>query len=131
MKTILSIILIAVIVISGLIFFSEKSLNSKNSGTETANNVSMVEGKQIITINAKGGYLPKVSAAKAEVPTVLKIDTKGTFDCSTSLRIPSLGYFKNLPPSGETLIDVPPQKTGTSLKGICSMGMYSFSVNFN
>ena len=130
MKTIISIILISVVVIAGLIFFSEKSLNSKNP-QQTANNVSMVEGKQIITVNAKGGYLPKVSSAKADTPTVLKINTKGTFDCSTALRIPQLGYSKNLPPSGETLIDVPPQTAGTSLKGICSMGMYNFSVNFN
>ncbi len=131
MKTTLSIILVAIVIISGLIFFSEKSLNSKNPNSKTANNVSLVEGKQIVTITAKGGYLPKISSAKADIPTILKIDTKGTFDCSTSLRIPSLGYFKNLPPSGETLIDIPPQKTGTSLKGICSMGMYNFSVNFN
>lgn len=131
MKTIISIILIAVVVISGLIFFNEKSLNSKNPDSKTANNVSLVEGKQIITITAKGGYLPRISSAKADVPTTLKIDTKGTFDCSTALSIPSLNYYKNLPPTGETLIAVPPQKPGTSLKGICSMGMYNFSVNFN
>jgi len=131
MKTTLSIILIAVIIISGLIFFSEKSLNTKNTDSKTANNISFTEDKQVVTITAKGGYLPKVSTAKAEMPTVLKIDTKGTFDCSASLNIPSLNFSKILPPSGETLVEIPPQKPGTSLKGICSMGMYNFSVNFN
>jgi hypothetical protein len=31
---------------------------------------------------------------------------------------------------GETLIDVPAQPAGTKMRGVCSMGMYSFTVNF-
>jgi len=29
------------------------------------------------------------------------------------------------------LIDVPPQNAGTTLRGLCSMGMYSFAITFN
>ena len=91
----------------------------------------MVDGKQIIMISAKGGYSPKVTTAKADMPTVIKMDTQGTFDCSSALTIPSIGYRNNLPPSGETAIDVSPQKAGTTVRGLCAMGMYNFSINFN
>jgi plastocyanin domain-containing protein len=96
----------------------------------STDNVSMVGDTQVITITAKGGYLPRVTAAKAGVPTVLKMDTQGTYDCSVALSIPSIGYRKNLPPQGETLIDIPAQPVGTSMRGVCSMGMYSFTLNF-
>ena len=123
-------IIIVALGIGGSMVFS----GSRNQNTvieQNINNVIEVDGKQIITITAKGGYLPKVTLAKAGMPTVLKISTKGTFDCSSSIVIPSLGYKNNLPPSGETLIDVPSQNAGSKLRGLCAMGMYSFEVNFN
>ena len=124
-------ILVAAVLIGGAIMFSGGNKN-QTIGTEVAaNNVSVVDGKQIITINAKGSYSPKVTTAKAGMPTVIKMNTQGTFDCTSALIIPSLGYRNNLPPSGETLIDVPPQKPGATLEGLCAMGMYGFSVNFN
>jgi len=125
-KTAIS-ILVAVILIGGTIFLTRGNNNLNNN----INNVSIVDGKQIITINAKGGYAPQITTAKADVPTIIKMDTRGTFDCSSALVIPSLNYRKSLPPSGETLIDVPPQKAGTKLQGLCAMGMYNFSINFN
>jgi plastocyanin domain-containing protein len=65
------------------------------------------------------------------MPTILKMDTQGTFDCSSSLTIPALGIMKALPPSGETEIEIPPQNAGTTMHGLCAMGMYNFAVNFN
>lgn len=124
-------LLVVILVISAVLIFSSLNNNSNGASMQNVNNVSLVDGKQVITINAKGGYAPKVTTAKAGIPTVIKVDTQGTFDCSSALTIPSLGYRKNLPPSGETLIDVPPQKTGTSMRGLCAMGMYNFTVNFN
>ena len=105
--------------------------DSSNNTQQATNNVTIVDGKQIITINAKGSYSPKITTAKADMPTVIKMTTQGTFDCTSALTIPSLGYRANLPPSGETLIDVPPQKAGAKIQGICAMGMYNFAVNFN
>jgi plastocyanin domain-containing protein len=90
-----------------------------------------VTGKQIIEIQAKGGYNPKQVMAKADVPTIIRMKTEGTFDCSSSLSIPSLGKRLALQPTGTTDIEVPSQKAGSSLKGVCAMGMYSFAVNFN
>jgi|SRR3989344_341038 len=130
MKTTTISVLLAAIIIGGAIIIAGNRNNVNGADTQTINNVSVVGGKQIIEINAKGGYAPRITKAKANMPTIIKVGTRGTFDCSSALSIPSLGYRKNLPPSGETLIDVPPQKSGSTLRGICAMGMYSFQINF-
>ncbi len=124
-------ILIAAILIGGSIILVGRQNNLKNNNQTGANNVSVVDGKQIIEINAKGGYSPRVTTAKADIPTILKLNTRGTFDCSASLIIPKIGYQKNLPPSGVTAVEIPPQKSGSTLRGLCGMGMYSFRINFN
>lgn len=121
------IILIAVFM-SGVIIFASSGLKVGISPTQ--NNISIVDGKQIIEINARGGYMPRNTTAKANMPTILKVKTNGTFDCSAAIAIPNLNYRKNLPPTGETLIDISPQKVGTILHGLCAMGMYNFSVKF-
>jgi len=94
-----------------------------------ADNVSIENGVQIIEIQAKGGYLPRVSVARAGIPTIIRFNTKGTFDCSSSVRIPSMNIFKNLPQSGTTDVDLGTQPAGT-LQGTCGMGMYPFEVEF-
>src|SRR3989338_4924489 len=133
--TVISIVIIAVFVGGAIMLFgNNKKSNIAGGGgsrPQEANNVSIVDGKQVIAINAKGGYFPRITTAKAGLPTIIKIYTKGTFDCSSALRIPMLGYRSNLPPTGETLIDVPAQKEGTTMRGLCVMGMYNFSINFN
>ena len=88
------------------------------------------DGKQVIEIAVKGGYSPKAVTAKAGVPTVIRFVTDNTFDCSSSLSIPAINYRKNLPRTGTTDVDVPAQAAGTKLQGSCSMGMYSFTVDF-
>ena len=94
-----------------------------------ANNVSVAGGKQIVEIRAKGGYLPSASVAKAGMPTILRFSTDGTFDCSASVRIPSMDIAKNLPQSGTTDIDLGLAPSGT-LQGTCGMGMYPFEIDF-
>ncbi len=130
-KTIAISILVTAILIAGTIILVSGNKSSNGATSQAANNVSTVDGKQVINIDAKGGYSPRITTAKAGVPTIIKVNTHGTFDCSSSLVIPSLGYRSNLSPSGETNIDVPPQKTGSKLQGLCSMGMYNFTINFN
>jgi plastocyanin domain-containing protein len=103
---------------------------SAKSGSTAATNASVAGGNQIIEISAKGGYRPQNSTAKAGTPTTLKIKTSGTFDCSSGLSIPKLGYHTQLPSSGETVVNVPPQQAGSTLTGVCSMGMYSFNIRF-
>lgn len=94
------------------------------------NNVTVEDGKQVVSISAKGGYSPRLSKAKADMPTILKVETTGTFDCSSALSLPSISYQKNLPPSGVTEIELPPQKAGSTFEGLCAMGMYGFEIAF-
>ncbi len=130
MKATVISIIIAVSFIGLAIMFSGNSRTGDET-LEAINNVSVVDGKQIIEIGAKGGYSPRVTNAKADIPTTIKMETRGTFDCSSALAIPDIGYRNFLPPSGITEIDVPAQESGTEMRGLCSMGMYSFTINFN
>jgi len=119
-------ILVAVLIIGGAI------LLEKNSGTSSVEtqSITMESGTQVIAITAKGGFTPKLTTAKAETPTVIKVKTNGTYDCSSTLNIPELGITKIMEPTDEIEILVPPQKSGSELTGTCSMGMYNFSIRF-
>ncbi len=92
--------------------------------------VSIVNGVQIIEVLARGGYSPRSIEAKAGVPTVLKVKTQNTFDCSAALVIPQMSYRKVLSPSGTEEIQIPTEKAQGTLKGMCGMGMYGFEINF-
>ena len=87
-------------------------------------------GIQTLEITAKGGYRPITSELRAEAPALLRIITNSTFDCSSSLTIPALDYRTHLPMTGTTEISIPPQPVGTTLTGLCGMGMYSFTIRF-
>ena len=126
-STVVSIILVGIL-IGGAVFFSRGS--SAEEVAPSVSNVSMVDGKQIVEIGVKAGYSPKLTAAKGDMPTVLRMKTNGTFDCSSGVTIPSLGLRKILPSDGVTDIEIPAQKTGSTLKGLCVMGMYNFEVQF-
>ena len=128
MKSTAFAIVVAGALIGGAGFFTGVSSNA--GGDAPANNVSIVDGKQIVEIRARGGYQPRVSAAKAGLPTIIRFQTNGTFDCSSSVRIPSLGISKLLPQTGTTDIDLGLAQAG-KLQGMCGMGMYFFEVNFN
>lgn len=120
-------ILVAVVLIGGAFAITRK--NTDATPVANANNVTIVDGKQIVEISAKGGYQPRKSIAKAGVPTIIRFDTNGTFDCSSSVRIPSMNISKSLPQTGTTDIDVGSQEVAI-LQGTCGMGMYPFEVEF-
>lgn len=90
-----------------------------------------VSGKQVVEVNVKEGYQPREIAAKAGVPLLLKLKTQGAFDCSTAFSIPKLGLGAQMPPNGETTLEIPPQKAGDTLTGVCRMGMYSLVIRFS
>ena len=129
-KTASIIITVALVIGLGIIFWGQSKNDSGLVGTESAQNVEIRDGVQYITINARGGYSPKVSSAQANTPTKLIVKTNGTYDCSASLVIRSIGYQKILPNTGEEIIDLGTPQTET-IQGLCSMGMYNFAVNFN
>jgi plastocyanin domain-containing protein len=125
------IITLGIVISLGLIW-GALSINPEQ-GTTTANSGSVVReenGVQYIKILARGGYSPKQINAKANMPTVLEIETKGTYDCSASLTIPQLNYQKFLDPTGLVKIDVPKDEAKGPLNILCSMGMYSSTINF-
>jgi plastocyanin domain-containing protein len=129
-KIALSIITLGLIIGIGIIFLGGSESGSETASTQPGQNVEIRDGVQYITINAKGGYSPRVSSAQADIPTKLIVKTNGTYDCSTALVIRSIGYQKILPQTGEEVIDIGTSKAGSSVQGTCSMGMYNFVVNF-
>lgn len=127
MKPTLIALIGAGILIGGSILFTRNTPGARD--VPPANNVTIVDGQQIIDIRAKGGFTPRTSTAKAGIPTVLRFHTSGTFDCSSFIRIPSMGISKNLPSTGTIDIAVATPQVGP-LQGMCGMGMYPFQVNF-
>lgn len=135
-KSIIISLTIFLFIIGGtFLFLRDESKNEKvnfrpqNTQAIDPKNVTIENGVQIIKITARGGYQPRQSLAQSGIPTVLRIDTNGTFDCSASIRIPALKISQILPQSGTTDIDLGSPTAGT-LSGTCGMGMYSFEINF-
>lgn len=124
---------VSLVLFSGIIYlFTKDSSNSQEVNATTISkqqsNVEVRDGVQYVTVTAKGGYSPRVSTVQADIPTKLIMKTNGTYDCSSSLVIRSVGFQKVLEPEGETEIDLGILKTGQQIQGVCSMGMYSFQI---
>ena len=119
--------LFALVLVGGAFVLS----HDKNSPQDVAqvDNVRIENGVQIIEITARGGYFPRKTQAQAGIPTVIRFNTQGTFDCSSAVRIPSMNISKVLPQTGITDIDVGSSEPQT-LVGSCGMGMYPFEVEF-
>lgn len=130
MKVNATAIIVAGVIVAGAIMVSRAPTSPRGEFPSEGNNVSVVDGMQYIDIGAKGGYTPRVTSAASGIPTTIRVRTAGTFDCSSALVLPSIGYRKNLPPTGTTEIALPPQPAGSVLKGLCSMGMYNFQIAF-
>lgn len=107
---------------------AKPSVDTSGTGAPTA--VIADDGTQFIDIAAKGGYSPRVVVAKAGVPTMLRVTTSGTFDCSASIVIPKLSYQKFLPSTGTTDIAISAEQAQGTLQGLCAMGMYNFQIKF-
>lgn len=119
------------IVVAGLLIGGAIMFGSGSSDSWQESNVSIQNGTQVVEITAKGKYAPRLTTAQANMPTVLKVKTQGTFDCTAALTVPAVGYKAMLEPTGVAVIEIPPQKTGSVVQGVCAMGMYSFQVKFN
>lgn len=106
---------------------TSKTINISADSKETvpASNVYMEGNKQIVEINVKGGYSPRQSNAKSGIPTILRFKTNKTFDCSSSISIPSLKISEYLQDTGVKDFDIG-IPVAQKLKGNCSMGMYQF-----
>lgn len=122
---------IAITIISLSVLLASVVLWGNNDDGEAIKNVQNVEvkdGVQYVTIDARGGYFPKESSIKPNMPTKLIIRTNNTYDCSASLVVRSANFQKMLKPTGEEIIDLGTLKSGEDINGVCGMGMYSFNV---
>lgn len=124
------IIIFGLIIALSIIFLSSPKTKTSSDENASIQNSEIKNGVQYITINAHGGYSPRLSEAKAGIPTKLIVKTNGTYDCSAALSIRSLGFQKILPNTGETEIDLGTPTANTPIQGICGMGMYNFSIDF-
>lgn len=118
------------VIISALLIGGAGWFATRPSGGGSGASAVVVDGTQFVDITAKGGYSPRVVTAKAGMPTVLRMKTNGTFDCSASLVIPKLSYQKFLQPSGIEEIAIAPENAQGTMQGLCSMGMYNFQIKF-
>jgi plastocyanin domain-containing protein len=123
LKGLIYVIPLVLVLIAGFVVIS------RNSDTALAK-AKTEGGFQVVEVSAKNGYSPRITEEKANTPTILRVTTKNTLDCSASLFIPDLKYQEFLPTNGETDIQILPQKSGTSITGSCSMGMYGFEIRF-
>lgn len=124
----LSIIVSGILIAGAIVFVAGGSGADTNTGNTSV--VSIADGKQFIDISAKGGYSPRLINATAGIPTTLRVRTRGTYDCSASLVIPSLRYQKFLQPTGTENIEISAEQAQGAMRGLCAMGMYSFQIRF-
>lgn len=130
-KTIL--ITISVLLGIGIIWLLISGNSTQNEGLKAnSSNAAVVQqaNQQHIKILALGGYTPNQINAVSNKDTVLEFETKGTYDCSSSISIPALSYLINLPPTGKTKVRIPAAEAKDSIEILCLMGMFSATIQF-
>lgn len=130
MKTALAIVFAGILIGGAILVTAPPQGGGAGDDAGAQNNVAVENGTQYVDITAKGGYRPRNSTARAGMPTVLRMKTSNTFDCSIALSVPTAGFSEYLPQTGVTEIPLPAQQAGAIVRGTCAMGMYNFSVAF-
>ncbi|MBM3700383.1 MAG: hypothetical protein FJW68_05645 [Actinobacteria bacterium] len=126
----------ALLVLSISLFFLFSCAGNIKPGGQAENPGSKsstidLEGKQIIEVNAvSGGYYPGSIKSKAGLPSVLRINSENSYGCERAFTIPQLKIKAILPINGITEIEIGEFEPGARLLGTCSMGMYSFVIEF-
>jgi len=126
-------IFLSVVLGAGILWIlvAGNDIPSQNKTISTGTGVVIQQGEeQRIKILARGGYTPNQIRAAANKDTVLEVETRGTYDCSSSIVIPALGYQNNLPPTGLTEVKISAAQAKKSIEILCSMGMYSATIHF-
>lgn len=102
-----------------------RNLSSPSSGQMPA----ATEGDLTLFVRNQG-YFPRTLHARASVPISLNLVTDRTFSCARDFVIPALGYYEMLPDTGNVIVDIPAQPSGTRMFFSCSMGMYTGLIIF-
>ena len=130
-----SIFLIVSITIAALvIMFALTNNDSKEQEKIKGENIPSVyqEGDtQVIhVISTSGGYYPQNITAKANTKTILRMESKNSYGCERSFRIPELNVTEILPQQGISEFELGTPQKGETILGTCSMGMYTFMIKF-
>jgi uncharacterized protein len=85
----------------------------------------------VVQINVKNsGYSPDALVLPANQAIQVHLVTQKTTSCSRAFVIPALGVQELLPETGDKVVNIPPQKAGTTVDFMCSMGMYTGVMEF-
>jgi len=93
--------------------------------TTTSANVRLDGAAQVVTLTqGADGYSPADTVVWAGIPVRWEVTSTVAYNCSSMLRVPSLGVKANLVPVGLHTIDLPALPVGTT-DFTCVMGMYN------
>jgi len=105
-----------------------KALTVSTDKPENENNkpkANIEDGFQKVTVTVtNSGYTSDVSVIKVGIPVRMTVITNNVHSCARAFTIPEFNISKILPPTGQTVIEFTPNKTGR-LPYSCSMGMYT------
>jgi plastocyanin domain-containing protein len=127
MKKLFIIIPVVALLLVGLVALIR--WDPQGTSAATSDNVSIQNGTQYIDLTAKAGFVPGKTIAQAGLPTVLNVSTNGTYDCSSTISIPTQNVSQLLPATGTTEISLGTPEAGV-MQGTCGMGMYRFEIEF-
>ena len=129
-KITISVVISLVLIVAAVFLGSAGANKDQSKNIAGRKNIYMENGKQIIEITARGGYFPKLNIAQKGLPTIIRIKTDNTYDCSSSVSIPKIGLRKILQPAGVEDIAIAEKDAIGELDGLCGMGMYNFKIDF-
>lgn len=71
------------------------------------------------------GYAPEFVLLPAGKPVELHLMTEDIHSCARAFYIPDLDLVEMLPETGDTVVTIPAQESGTVMQFMCTMGMYT------
>jgi len=133
-----SVLLFGIIAIAAVSFILFQVISGGGGATTASGDtggdssvVSVVDGRQVIVVTARGSYSPRIVSAKGGIPTTLRMRTDNSYGCERAFSIPKMKISRSLPATGDTDIDLGTPEKGQKVFGTCSMGMYTVTINFN
>lgn len=96
--------------------------------SQVSDSVRLENGEQVIDLAVyPNGYYPNNLIIQSGIPVRLNLTTYGGLGCTSQFRIPELNVAKDLPLSGQEIVEFTPEKPGKILF-TCSMGMYTGTI---
>ncbi len=103
--------------------------NSGSASVADSPQTTFPAGELVLSVN-NDGYFPRTLKAPANVAFKLNLITNQTYSCARDFVIPALDYYELLPDTGTVQVNIPAQKSGSTLFFTCSMGMYTGQIVF-